>query len=161
MIVRRSGRKRKTNSLITSPDYQTSEEILKKKRLNNLAFSETRVLCQKLLTTLQQHKYAAPFNRPVDPILDGVPDYYEKIANPMDFKTIQDKLDASVYSNSEEFSEDVRLVFHNCWTYNLAGSEIVRRAKVLSSTFENLYAPIKEREKRMYFLILSQLSRNY
>lgn len=46
--------------------------------------------CQNIIDTFKRHKSAWPFNEPVNK--EDVPDYYEKIKEPMDIKTIEKKL---------------------------------------------------------------------
>lgn len=47
-----------------------------------------------------------------------VPDYYRIIKRPMDFATMQSKLNSIQYKNSVEFVADLRLIFTNCQQYN-------------------------------------------
>lgn len=68
------------------------------------------------LTKLQSNKHAAPFLRPVDKAL--VPDYYDVIKDPMDLKTIEEKLENDVYKKPEEFMDDVKLIISNARKYN-------------------------------------------
>lgn len=44
--------------------------------------------CRKLLLEIRSHKFAGPFNQPVDPIALNIPDYPLKIKKPMDLGTI-------------------------------------------------------------------------
>jgi hypothetical protein len=94
MIPRRSHRKRKSTGLLL--DYLSDEdgdlnEASKKQKLHQEAFEEVRGDLQKILTSLMRHQFGAPFNQPVDPVALNIPDYFEKITNPMDFSTIQKK----------------------------------------------------------------------
>jgi transcription initiation factor TFIID subunit 2 len=41
------------------------------------------------MRSLMKDPNAYLFNRPVDPIKDGVPDYFQVIEHPMDFGTIK------------------------------------------------------------------------
>jgi hypothetical protein len=50
--------------------------------------------------------------------LEGIPDYFNIIQNPMDFGTIKKKLNHNVYQNVEDFLNDMALVFNNCGLYN-------------------------------------------
>ena len=75
-------------------DYLSDEEgdqneAAKKQKLHQAAFEEVRADLQKILTSLMRHQYGAPFNQPVDPVALNIPDYFEKITQPMDFGTIQ------------------------------------------------------------------------
>jgi len=83
-----------------------------------------------------EHPCAASFKRPVDPIRDGVPDYFEKIKHPMDFRLIKVKLSNQVYTGPQQFAKDVRLVFANCYAFNRADSDIVRMARTVQGVFD-------------------------
>ncbi len=69
------------------------------------------------------------------------PDYYEVIHNPMDMKTINERINSNVYKNVEDFIQDARLMFNNCRQYNEEGSEIVKDANTLEKA---LYLKTKE-----------------
>lgn len=69
-----------------------------------------------LLNDLQNHSSAWPFQQPVN--RDEVPDYYEVIKEPMDFSTMEAKLDADLYTSPEEFLKDAKLIYSNCRAYN-------------------------------------------
>ncbi|PKB98536.1 Bromodomain-containing protein, partial [Rhizophagus irregularis] len=57
------------------------------------------------------------------------------IKNPMDLFTINTKLENNQYKSTEEFENDVRLIFHNCYTYNNVESDIYTLGKELELTF--------------------------
>jgi hypothetical protein len=75
-------------------------------------------------------KDAAPFLRPVDPVALNIPLYPSIIKHPMDFSTVERKLNSSNpikpdlnpdnprYLNPDDFVSDVRLIFANCITFN-------------------------------------------
>lgn len=48
-----------------------------------------------LVRTLKKNKSAPPFLRPVDPVLQNVPDYFRFITEPMDLGTAESKLNAT------------------------------------------------------------------
>ncbi|GBC07428.1 hypothetical protein RclHR1_07460004 [Rhizophagus clarus] len=54
---------------------------------------------------------------------------------PMDLFTINSKLKNNEYTILEEFEEDIRLIFCNCYTYNDGESEIYCLGKALESVF--------------------------
>jgi hypothetical protein len=62
-------------------------------------------------------RFVGPFMQPVDPKVDGVPDYFEKITTPMDLGTMKEKMDWGEYASEEEFLTDMRRIFGNCYTY--------------------------------------------
>jgi len=142
--TRKSNRKRKTNQ--SWDEYQFDDddydEVLppkRSKRIQNAIYIDTLEHCQRVLSQLMRHKFSRPFSTPVDPVVEGIPDYFEIIKNPMDFGTIQKRLNEAEYENAEEFAADTRLVFSNCWTYNPPGSEIHSMATVLSGIFEKQF----------------------
>lgn len=99
--------------------------------------------CRAVLTELCKKAYQAfswPFMNPVDPVVLGIPDYFDVIKQPMDIGTIRKKLDHREYMSAEQFEVDVRLVFSNCYAYNAPDSEIVTMAKQLEQIFENKWA---------------------
>lgn len=75
-------------------------------------------IAKKLMNLLCRVKDSELFHRPVDPDLLGIPDYFDIIKNPMDFATIKRKLNNLQYTNCKEFTDDIDLVFDNCYLYN-------------------------------------------
>ncbi|OAX44085.1 Bromodomain-containing protein [Rhizopogon vinicolor AM-OR11-026] len=71
---------------------------------------------QRLLSDLKAHPLAWAFLNPVN--ADEVPDYYGVIKRPMDFSTMEHKLDTNQYSTLKVFLDDVQLVLDNCKLYN-------------------------------------------
>lgn len=74
---------------------------------------------------IQKKLYENPnciiFARPVDPIADGCPTYFEEIAEPMDLGTIGTKLSRGQYTTDDQFIRDVKLVVANCHQFNPTG----------------------------------------
>lgn len=91
-----------------------------------------------LLNDLQNHNSAWPFLNPVN--RDEVADYYEIIKEPMDFSTMEVKLEADNYSSPEEFIRDAKLVFNNCRKYN---NETTPYAKCANKVEKFMWAQIK------------------
>ncbi|KAI0630310.1 hypothetical protein C8Q77DRAFT_1137435 [Trametes polyzona] len=75
-----------------------------------------RAAMEKLLSDLQAHSAAWPFQQPVNP--KEVADYYEVITHPMDLSTMEHKLDTNQYPDVDAFLDDAQLIFDNCRTYN-------------------------------------------
>jgi hypothetical protein len=96
--------------------------------------------CGDLLREIMKHIQAAYFKEPVDYVKLCIPDYPDIIKEPMDFSTIQQNLDKSVYSTPEAFADHMRLVFKNAVTYNQRRDHPVHiAARELSSKFEERY----------------------
>ncbi|KAL7629038.1 hypothetical protein AAE478_000556 [Parahypoxylon ruwenzoriense] len=89
-------------------------------------------------------RLVGPFRYPVKPVDDGVPDYHEKIKNPMDLTTIKDKMNNHEYSNHEEFVADVRQIFKNCYTYHTEGSPMWLNCQKFERTFEEKYGTMSK-----------------
>ncbi|WFD36850.1 hypothetical protein MCUN1_003740 [Malassezia cuniculi] len=75
-----------------------------------------------VLQTLMKQKEAAIFLRPIDPVLDGAPTYYDEIKHPMDFGTVDRKFKNGEYATMGDFADDVRLIFSNCRQFNPPGT---------------------------------------
>jgi hypothetical protein len=91
--------------------------------------------CYKLLLTMKNHRWAWPFNTPVEPEKLGIPDYFNIIKKPMDLGSVERKLLDNEYESIQEFHDDVQLVWTNCLTYNQPGSDVVRMAEELKRLF--------------------------
>jgi hypothetical protein len=70
------------------------------------------------LQKLKENPYFDFFAWPVDPERDGAPDYFDIVAEPMDFGTIEKRLLSGFYKNMTDYEHDVELIFANCFTYN-------------------------------------------
>ncbi|KAK7755181.1 hypothetical protein SLS62_002686 [Diatrype stigma] len=88
-------------------------------------------------------RFVGPFREPVDPVKDNVPDYFEKVAKPMDLSTIQRKLGRNEYANADEFAADVRQIFTNCHTYWDEEAPIRATCDRLEKRFEEKYGEMR------------------
>ena len=91
--------------------------------------------CGSTLKTLKRHGDSGPFSMPVDPIALNIPDYFDKIKKPMDFSTIERKLNDMRYETPEDFIGDVKLVFENCFVYNPPGHLVHEMGRRLEKAF--------------------------
>lgn len=89
-----------------------------------------------LLDVLMTQEYSYIFDKPVDPVRDQAPDYFEIIRQPMDLGTIKRRLDAGGYRTFSAFCKDVRLVWDNARMYNPKDSGIYMIADRMSDFFE-------------------------
>lgn len=88
--------------------------------------------------------------------------YYDEIKNPMDFGTINQRLNQNKYETMEDFKEDVMLVFRNCRQFNPQGTFPFICADNVEAIFVKEWPRVVERrlewgEKRSLQGILSQL----
>ena len=72
-------------------------------------------LCALILGALTKRKDAYWFAEPVPKDTEG---YFEMISSPMDYGSIQTKLEAAGYPDADAFASDVRLVTSNAVTYS-------------------------------------------
>merc|ERR1719382_1554852 len=98
--------------------------------------------CNILLADLKANPLTEWFREPVDHIALGLTDYMKVIQTPMDLGTIQKKLERSQYLSSEDFANDVRLVWQNAITYNHATSMFGVVAAILAQSFDRRMALI-------------------
>lgn len=99
--------------------------------------------CQQVLKELTSKKYASfnyPFLEPVDPVALNCPTYFDYIKEPMDLGTVGSKLNNWKYPSMEEFEKDVRLVFHNCYTFNPEGTIVNMMGHRLEDVFNSKWA---------------------
>ncbi|KXZ56692.1 hypothetical protein GPECTOR_1g623 [Gonium pectorale] len=93
--------------------------------------------CSAVLKAITQHKWAFPFNTPVDTA--RFPDYPRVIATPMDFSTIRVRQDSGFYRDPKEWWADIMLVFSNAKRYNAPGSDCHLMAQTLQEVSEEKY----------------------
>ncbi|RAO65816.1 uncharacterized protein BHQ10_001828 [Talaromyces amestolkiae] len=99
--------------------------------------------CQEILDELHKPKYwavASPFYFPVDPVALNIPTYHSVIKKPMDMSTVQTKLKAGQYENAKEFETDVRLIFKNCFKFNIPGDPTYVAGQKCEEVFNNKWA---------------------
>ena len=90
--------------------------------------------CSSVLKELfakKHESYAWVFYKPVDPEAQNLPDYHQIITHPMDLGTIKQKMNNREYRKPQEFADDVRLMFTNCFKYNPPEHDVVGMAKKL------------------------------
>ncbi|KAF2722155.1 histone acetyltransferase GCN5 [Polychaeton citri CBS 116435] len=96
-------------------------------------------LLQTLLSAIQTHSAAWPFQIPVNE--DEVPDYYSVIKEPMDLSTMESKLDKDKYEGVEDFVKDVLLIVRNCKRYNAEGTPYAKAANKIE---KELWRKVRE-----------------
>ncbi|XP_074525848.1 putative global transcription activator SNF2L2 [Halichoeres trimaculatus] len=75
-----------------------------------------------------------------------LPEYYELIRKPVDFKKIKDRVRNHKYRSVGDLEKDVMLLCHNAQTYNLEGSQIYEDSIVLQSVFKSARQKIAKDE---------------
>ncbi|XP_065870446.1 uncharacterized protein [Euphorbia lathyris] len=105
-------------------------------RYNKLELKTSLAVIKKVMAMDE----ARPFSAPVDPVSQGLPDYFTVIDTPMDFGTICSNLQSGVkYMNSDDVYEDVNYIWENCRNYNKKGDYIVYLMKRVKKKFMNYW----------------------
>jgi hypothetical protein len=104
--------------------------------------------CMSTLKNLKKSKDARPFLVPVDIVTMNIPHYPEIVTHPMDFSTIEVKLNSSNptkpdlnpenprYQTTDQFIADVRLVFANCVKFNGPDHAISQMGRRVEELFD-------------------------
>ncbi|OMJ75337.1 hypothetical protein SteCoe_25533 [Stentor coeruleus] len=91
---------------------------------------------------------ARPFLKPVDYIALNIPDYIEIISKPMDLGTIKKKLNTKHYESTDDYLEDIYLIFENCRKYNTDPRNPIRiLCEDLQTQFEIQWKMYLDRKK--------------
>ncbi|XP_061836394.1 probable global transcription activator SNF2L2 isoform X2 [Nerophis lumbriciformis] len=76
-----------------------------------------------------------------------LPEYYELIRKPVDFKKIKERVRSHKYRTVSDLEKDVMLLCHNAQTFNLEGSQIYEDSIVLQSVFKSARQKIAKDEE--------------
>ncbi|CAL9729249.1 bromodomain-containing factor 1 [Monosporozyma unispora] len=99
--------------------------------------------CSSVVKELMSKKYSSfnyPFLEPVDPVAMNLPTYNDYVKTPMDLGTIQEKLSNWEYQSMEEFENDIKLVFNNCYVFNPDGTIVNMMGHRLEEVFNSKWA---------------------
>ncbi|XP_071156069.1 bromodomain-containing protein 3-like isoform X2 [Mytilus edulis] len=129
--------------LSSTQDHVSSTEKKKGRNTNQLQY-----LLKNVMKMVWKHQYSWPFQKPVDPSLLNLPDYFKIIKHPMDLGSIKKKLETHKYFSASECIQDFNQMFTNCYIYNKPGEDIVLMAQVLEKLFLQKVAqmPAEEQE---------------
>ena len=83
---------------------------------------------EKIFDTIEKDAQSDAFLAPVDYIGLNILDYPKIIQHPMDLGTVKKNLLNGEYKLFQEFMSDINLIWNNCRTYNVPGSDIVKMA---------------------------------
>ncbi|KAI8388692.1 Bromodomain-containing protein [Radiomyces spectabilis] len=92
-----------------------------------------------ILRKTMENQHAFEFLRPVDPIKQGIPHYLNIIKKPMDLGTVKAKYKTGQYKKAQQFDEDVRLMFRNCYTFNPPNTYVYNEAKALEEVYNKYW----------------------
>lgn len=96
-----------------------------------------------VFSTIHEMEDAWPFRKPVTKA--QAKDYFDIIEKPMDLSKISKKLESLSYRSKNEFSDDFKLMFNNCRTYNTEpGNIYVMAADNLEKAFDAQFDSIPD-----------------
>ncbi|PON53624.1 Bromodomain containing protein [Trema orientale] len=102
-------------------------------------FGSVRQHCSAILKGLMNHRFGWIFNHVVDPKSHKIPSYFdfESNSSSMNLGRVKAKLENDLYSTTNEFATDVRLVFSEVMRYSPSTKNaFYRMAKEMSNYFE-------------------------
>lgn len=88
------------------------------------------------IRAIKRLKDAIPFVVPVDPIKQGVPQYFDYIKHPMDLGTMEKKLVEQKYDTIKDFIDDFNLIISNCMIFNGEDAPISHMALGIAQSFK-------------------------
>lgn len=103
---------------------------------------------EDIITKISKSPNAFPFLTPVDPVALNIPDYFDKIKNPMDISTIKHKILTDTYTSPTQFKSDMDLMFSNCYTYNPKDTPVHNMGLELEKTFNQNFKLKKKVEHK-------------
>lgn len=93
---------------------------------------------EKIFDTMEKDNQSYEFLQPVDYVALKILDYPTIITHPMDLGTVKQNLLNGEYKIFQDFMSDINLIWKNCRTYNLPGSEIVKMANHCDKKMKSL-----------------------
>ena len=93
---------------------------------------------QKIFEIIEKDQKAEEFLKPVDYIGLNLLDYPKIISHPMDLGTVRKNLENGEYDTFQDLMSDINLIWRNCRTYNIPGSEIVKMANHCDKRMKSL-----------------------
>ncbi|TRY66564.1 hypothetical protein DNTS_015933 [Danionella cerebrum] len=102
--------------LIRKRERLKREQMKLQQAALELQLTPALMFLRATLELLQEKDTEHIFTTPVN--LKEVPDYLEFVSEPMDFSTMQDKLEAHKYTTVEDLESDFNLMISNCLRYN-------------------------------------------
>eukprot|EP00917_Polyrhabdina_sp_WS-2016_P023197 GHVP01050219.1.p1 GENE.GHVP01050219.1~~GHVP01050219.1.p1 ORF type:complete len:884 (-),score=186.42 GHVP01050219.1:122-2773(-) len=112
---------------------------------DSIWYREFRTILQRL----RKIKRSSVFETPVleDKMIseDCKKVYRDVIKEPMDFYTVEKKINEGFYTEQKDFQKDIDLIFDNCMSFNAEGTEYHSAAKRGQSSFRNYWSKVLSR----------------
>lgn len=107
---------------------------------------------QRWFVSTKNKKQAVWFLAPVDPVADGIPDYFDVIPRDKarDLGTISKKLNAGEYTSLADLDDDVYQCLGNARTYNRQESPVHQDAVWLGKEWDKIRSEMEPHRKAEY-----------
>eukprot|EP00347_Sterkiella_histriomuscorum_P009971 403339178 len=86
---------------------------------------------KQMIESIEEGPNAEPFLEPVQWQELGLVDYPQIIKRPMDFSTVKINMENGKLKTYDEVFSEIQLIWDNCKTYNMAGSDIYKLAEYM------------------------------
>lgn len=90
----------------------------------------------KAIQNIKRSKDAGPFSAPVDFVALNIPNYPNIITNPMDLKTMEEKLKNGQYPSVDAYVADFNQIVDNAATFNGLEHPVTMLAKKIKESFD-------------------------
>jgi hypothetical protein len=107
--------------------------------------------CVDLFNEVIKWPISRPFLRPVDPVNDGAPTYFQVIKKPMDFSAIASKLRQDQYGSPDSFIQDIKLVSDNATQFNGEQSILSNFAKDIFGLVQRRFSEKPENATQQWY----------
>lgn len=105
---------------------------------------EDHVHLKQCLNEIEEDPKSYEFREPVPWKELGLTDYPEIIKKPMDLRTVRKNLAKGKFKKFEDFFRDLQLIWDNCKTYNIQGSDIYKMAESMEKVSRKCANKAKE-----------------
>ncbi|KAL8920094.1 MAG: hypothetical protein Q9208_006447 [Pyrenodesmia sp. 3 TL-2023] len=90
----------------------------------------------KVIQNIKRSNDAKPFAQPVDIVGLNIPTYPDFVKNPMDLKTMEEKLKSDQYASLQAFKSDFQQIVQNSIAFNGPEHAVTKSAQAMAKTFE-------------------------
>jgi Bromodomain/TAZ zinc finger len=122
--------------VISPSSPQASRDSLEGQIQSKLTASAISQKYLPILRRLIDDKFGWVFRDAVDPVVLGLPDYFDVVKTPMHLSLVEQKLESFSYEDSYAVEKDIKLVFENAMLYNGAESDVGGMALKMIQIFE-------------------------
>lgn len=99
---------------------------------------------KECLNEIEEDPKSYEFREPVPWKELGLTDYPEIIKKPMDLRTVRKNLGKGKYKRYEDFFREIQLIWDNCKTYNIQGSDIYKMAESMEKISKRAVVKCKD-----------------